>query len=297
VLNTREYVQDIFSQWDSSMVEFLLALTSPRAALGIAVDATGSMGAELAALASAAPELAAAAAQLGAEPPALLAGAPTSASAAAPPRGRELPGALRTLAAAAASDTDPSPEPRLLQALAAAPEGSPLFFFTDRCAEPPAAEFAEAQRAASARANAVHVIFTQHCPAAEGPYGRLALHSGGQLLRIREPEIAASAAWLRAALVPERQTLLQLNGAIAGERVLEFPVDSTIRELHVSVSADSLVQLQAFDPRGAPALAGGAGAEQTRASDSALLRIREPAPGIWKLRIAGGVSVEAPGRG
>jgi subtilisin-like proprotein convertase family protein len=66
-----------------------------------------------------------------------------------------------------------------------------------------------------------------------------------------------------------------------------FPVDSTVSKLFVNLSVDSSRSIELFDPAGALVTAATPGVSITEVSTASIYTVNDPAPGAWKLSLAG----------
>jgi hypothetical protein len=113
------------------------------------------------------------------------------------------------------------------------------------------------------------------------------VQSGAQLLHA---SAAQTAAWMRPCLGSQPQLLLRESWQLAvAERAIELTVDSTVRELSVSATADSVHGLQVLDPSGSDVSAAG---RATAVAGGVLWHLAQPTPGRWPLHLRGAGAFE-----
>jgi len=109
--------------------------------------------------------------------------------------------------------------------------------------------------------------------------------TGGQIFLFQKNEIAQAGPFLTADYT-HPATVARAVGTLSGAREFEFPVDSTIQSLLVMVSIQCRAAIGVFRPGGTEMTA----ANSTQSVDlkaGRAVRIDNPEPGKWKLRLEG----------
>jgi len=115
----------------------------------------------------------------------------------------------------------------------------------------------------------------------------LAEGTGGQLFLFDPSEIARSHV-LMIGRQQHAETIFRASGNLAASpRVFEFPVDSTIESLLLSVSLQCRQSVAVENPAGQEVAGASAASEDHEFQAGRILKIISPAPGMWKVRVAG----------
>src|SRR5688572_13747116 len=119
--------------------------------------------------------------------------------------------------------------------------------------------------------------------AVDPSYVAVAEGSGGHLYMLDPSEIAQSGT-LMAWHQKHTETVFRAMGELSQQQGREFavPVDSMVESLVLTVSLQCKRSISIVDPSGAVAMG-----EQFEFRAGRALRVHNPAPGVWKLRLAG----------
>jgi hypothetical protein len=109
--------------------------------------------------------------------------------------------------------------------------------------------------------------------------------TGGQLFLFQKGEVAQAGPVMSASYT-HPATIVRAVGTLSGSREFEFPVDSTVESLLVLVSLRCRSAIGVFRPNGAEMIAANS-AQSLDLQAGKILRIDNPEPGAWKLRLAG----------
>lgn len=126
------------------------------------------------------------------------------------------------------------------------------------------------------------------CGPADPTYIRTAEESGGQPLFLAPDEVAKSFVLMSELTRSNHVTLLWARGELSEGREFVVPVDSTVKRLVFSLSFDTPGgKLAVLDPAGKEVSSQTPGAVMTPLNCGDILRVAPPAPGKWRLRVAG----------
>ncbi len=121
--------------------------------------------------------------------------------------------------------------------------------------------------------------------AMDAAYLDLSESTGGQLVLLRKGEAAHSGVVMSASIT-HPATILRVVGNLNGTRELEFPVDSTVESILLLVSVQCRERVAAFRPSGAE-LTQRTASMLTELAAATMLRVDQPEPGRWKVRLTG----------
>jgi hypothetical protein len=116
-------------------------------------------------------------------------------------------------------------------------------------------------------------------------YLDLSESTGGQLVLFQKGE-AGHAGPVMSASYTHPATVMRVVGQLSGTRDFEFPVDSTIESLLLLVSVQCRNRALVFRPSGVEVTQRTA-ALAVELTSASILRVDQPEPGKWKLRLSG----------
>lgn len=118
-------------------------------------------------------------------------------------------------------------------------------------------------------------------------YVKVAEETGGQVFLFDRSEAARSLVLMRESMT-HKETVFRASGTMApGYRDMQFPVDSTVESLLLSVSLQCGQSVTIYRPSGAELDASAPGVEDNRYRSGRIVVMSRPEPGIWQVRIAG----------
>jgi von Willebrand factor A domain-containing protein 7 len=200
------------------------------------------------------------------------------------------------LGALRAEDGEECEEPSmagLLNAISASDEDGEVFLFTDASAKDNELAGAVSSLAEEKKVK-VYTALSGTCSPIDPTYVELTRRTGGQLLFVADGETAQLGALLDAVVRSDLADILSVSETLAGTRSFDFPIDSTLGRVTLSVS---VVRLDAS--RGAPptvtvtrpdgyvVASGDPGVHVAALSSAALYTITDPAPGSWNVSVTG----------
>ena len=118
-------------------------------------------------------------------------------------------------------------------------------------------------------------------------YAAISEATGGQMLLFQPSETAGAGVFMVESMRHE-ETVFRALAELGPETVQwEFPVDSTIASLLITVSLQCTEEITIVGPDGVPVAAGSPGVEDHRFRAVRITRIESPQPGLWSLRAQG----------
>lgn len=116
-------------------------------------------------------------------------------------------------------------------------------------------------------------------------YLDLSESTGGQLVLFRKGEVEHAGPVMSAAYT-HPATILRVVGQLNGTREFEFPVDSTVQSILLLSSVQCRERVLAVRPSGV-VLTGQNSAMLVELKSATILRVDQPEPGKWKVRLQG----------
>lgn len=118
--------------------------------------------------------------------------------------------------------------------------------------------------------------------AVDPSYLQLSESTGGQLFLFQKGEMEhAGIVW--SASMTHPGTLFRAVGQLSGEKVFEFPVDSTVESLLLMASVQCRQAVSLYDPSGPEARP----TKDVPLQAGRIVRIDQPSFGVWKLKLSG----------
>lgn len=118
-------------------------------------------------------------------------------------------------------------------------------------------------------------------------YVRIAEGTGGQVFPFDKSEVAQSSV-LMIGKYRHEEVLFRASGSLGGKtREYEFPVDSTVESLFLSISVQCLSSITVLRPSGGAVITPSGSIEDHRFRAGRILTIPSPEPGPWRIRISG----------
>ncbi len=118
-------------------------------------------------------------------------------------------------------------------------------------------------------------------------YIEIAEGSGGQVFLFDPSEVARSHVLMTGRMEHEETIFRSSGNLTGGSRSFEFPVDSTVESLLVSVSLQCRQSISVTNPGGQEVIGAGAATEDHEFKSGRILKFTPAAPGNWRVRIAG----------
>ncbi len=270
--------------------EAIRAFMDIRGTLGFVVDDTGSMGVDIAGVRSSVQQIVNAVAGTENAPDNYLlvrfgdpdVGAPFKTSDAS-----ALLAAVNALSPGGGGDCPELSQSGLLSAISGASSGAKLYFYSDASAKDSALG-GNVAAAATAKKITINYVITGSCSPIDPAYIRVAQETGGQVFLIRRSEVGAIFHLIEPSLSGDLRPMLVLNDRFTGAaKSYDVPVDSTVRSITFSVSADALSSVRVFRPSGAEVLTSDGDVTYTPLSTARIYTIDAPATGDWNLSVAG----------
>lgn len=288
---TRAYVQGILDEL-AGEDEALSALLDVRGSIGFVIDDSGSMGAEI----SGVRQIVTWIVQFLDAIPALTPDSwvlvtfsdPDVSPAFVTKSADDLRAKVQTVSAGGGGDCPEYAQRGLLTAVEAAFPDSRLFFFSDASSKD--ADLANLVIArAQEKSIAITYVLTGSCSPIDPAYIRGAEETGGQLFFLNPGEIPKLTGLIQPQLEGDLTPVAQHKGTLVSgaTRTLTFPVDSTMRGLLVSVSADSKDAVRLRRPGGQVVAATDPDATVTELFTGSLIHVESPVPGAWQVEIEG----------
>jgi hypothetical protein len=109
--------------------------------------------------------------------------------------------------------------------------------------------------------------------------------TGGQLVLLQKGEVEHAAAFMMAPMT-HPATIVRAVGHLNGSRDFEFPVDSTVEGMFIIASVQCRERVQTLRPSGV-AVTHRDAAMFIELKSAGLLRVDQPEPGKWKVRLSG----------
>jgi hypothetical protein len=288
---TRDYVNQIL---DASGVagnaKAIKALMGINGTLGMVVDDTGSMGADINQVKN---QVAAIVASVrdGAKAPdeylLVRFGDPDV----GPPFKTTDPdaylGRVNTLFASGGGDCPELSQTALLQAVGASRSDSNLYLFTDASAKD--SGLAGAVSAAAQRKRIkITALLTGSCSPIDPAYFRNTSETGGQLFQLQRFELGRVFDLVRPQLSGDFVTIVRTQGTFSGiPESVTVPVDSSVTRVVFSVTMDSKGPTVVTAPNGIALVPGQPGVTFTELSAGTLITVETPEPGAWLLSTSG----------
>ncbi len=270
--------------------EAIRAFMDIRGTLGFVVDDTGSMGPDIAGVRSSVQQIVNAVAGTENAPDNYLlvrfgdpdVGAPFKTSDAS-----ALLAAVNGLSAGGGGDCPELSQGGLLSAISGASSGAKLYFYSDASAKDSSLG-GNVAAAANAKKISINYVITGSCSPIDPAYIRVAQETGGQVFFIRRSEVGAIFHLIEPSLSGDLRPMLVLNDRFAGAaKNFDVPVDSTVRSVTFSVSADALSSVTVTRPSGAAVLTTDADVTYTPLSTARIYTINAPAAGSWNVSVNG----------
>ncbi len=270
--------------------EAIRAFMDIRGTLGFVVDDTGSMGPDIAGVRSSVQQIVNAVAGTENAPDNYLlvrfgdpdVGAPFKTSDAS-----ALLAAVNGLSAGGGGDCPELSQGGLLSAISGASSGAKLYFYSDASAKDSSLG-GNVAAAANAKKIIINYVITGSCSPIDPAYIRVAQETGGQVFFIRRSEVGAIFHLIEPSLSGDLRPMLVLNDRFAGAaKNFDVPVDSTVRSVTFSVSADALSSVTVTRPSGAAVLTADADVTYTPLSTARIYTINAPAAGNWNVSVNG----------
>ncbi|XP_065302130.1 hemicentin-1-like isoform X4 [Dermacentor albipictus] len=176
----------------------------------------------------------------------------------------------------------------LREALRLSLRGSHVYLFTDARAKD--YHLLDAVLALVQRKEAqVVFVLTGDCGDPSHPglvaFQRIAAASSGHVFRLRESDVKEVISFVKASMQPNKVSLVSVDAHSEDTQLLELNVDSTLRELMVSVSGDH-PNLVLSDPQGKELVPGGDMDVALDVENALAVVVRAPAAGRWQLRVS-----------
>ena len=121
--------------------------------------------------------------------------------------------------------------------------------------------------------------------AADPAYLEVSEGTGGQIFLFQKGEVAQSGVVMNASHT-HPATILRAVGNLAGTRDLEFPVDSSVKSILVLVSLQCRNEIRVTRPSGSELTAMNS-AQSVDLQAGKNLRVDNPEPGVWRVRLTG----------
>lgn len=270
--------------------EAIRAFMDIRGTLGFVVDDTGSMGADIAGVQSSVQQIVNAVAGTENAPDNYLLvrfGDPDVGAPFKTPDASALLAAVNGLSAGGGGDCPELSQGGLLSAISGASSGAKLYFYSDASAKDSSLG-GNVAAAANAKKISINYVITGSCSPIDPAYIRVAQETGGQVFFIRRSEVGSIFQLIEPSLSGDLRPILVLNDRFAGAaKSFDVPIDSTVRSITFSVSADSLSSVRVTRPSGVEVLTSDSDVTYTPLSTARIYTIDAPAAGNWNISVSG----------
>jgi von Willebrand factor A domain-containing protein 7 len=267
----------------------LRAFFDVKTTLGFVIDDTGSMGTEIAGVASSIQQIIGYVTQ-GSKPREYLLlrfNDPYVGSAVINDNPYTILEAVRLIRPNGGGDCPELSQTGLLRAIAAAKRGSTLYLYTDATAKD-AHLSGNVSAAANAKQISINYALTGSCSPIDPAYLTVAQNTGGQAFIINPSETSKLFALMKPSLSGDLQPILVINAPISNEMTdFTVPVDDSMYALTLSISADSLQRVEVSAPNGSTIDSNTPDVEMTTMSGGRVITIQSPMPGTWSVRASG----------
>lgn len=173
------------------------------------------------------------------------------------------------------------------RAVAAADKGAQVYLFTDASAKDANVYGSVLDLANSKKSRLFFAVFG-NCSPYDPVYFALARNTGGQVFILNRPEAAQVSRLAGAFSRTDTVDILTISGTLSAiARTYQFPVDSHISRLNLSIarSASGTVTIQ--QPDRTPLTSSTAGATQIALSNATVYTVANPQRGIWSITVSG----------
>lgn len=289
---TRDFVELILSDHRiAGNDKAISALLDLKGTIGFVIDDTGSMGEEIDGVKSTIARIVAAVeADPSIKPDNYLLvrfGDPDVGQAFVTDSADELLSAVSSLSPNGGGDCPELSQAALIEALDKADPNSRLYLFTDAGAKDSSRRNEVISRARE-KTTRITYSLTGTCSPVDEAYIRGAAETGGQLFLLNQFETPQLFDLIKPQLPGDLETILSSSGELAkGPRVFSVPVDSTVRQLTVSVSIDTRTSISLRRPSGVLVTASDPDARITDITSGRIITINQPNTGTWLVEIAG----------
>jgi hypothetical protein len=175
----------------------------------------------------------------------------------------------------------------LLQAVGASRRESNLYFFSDASPKDPFLANAVITAARLKRVR-INFLLTGTCSPLHPAYLDTAEQTGGLAFLLPSFQLPQAFALVEPSLEDDFVSVLLARDVLANDgRTYDVPVDSTIRRLVVSVSADRRDLVELRDPSGTPVVDGDPGVVVREIFSGTIITVETPAVGSWTLQVDG----------
>ncbi len=297
VEGTRNFVNQILdSPGISGNDAAIRALMDAHGTLGFIIDDTGSMGPVINGVRTAVGQIVAAAQDPSTQPDDYLLETFNDPSIGTPFLTNDpaaLLSAVNAIRVTGGGDCPELSQAGLLAGIAAARDGSKLYFFSDASAKDGSLA-GNVIAAANAKDITINYILNGSCSPVDPAYIRGAQETGGQLFFLSSGEIARVFSLIEPSLSGDLQPMVLVNTRLTSEsRSYQVPVDSTVRRITFSVSLDVPGAVRVVRPSGLDVLATDADAVVTNLSTGRIVTVNSPDRGNWQLHVTGSGDLSA----
>lgn len=175
----------------------------------------------------------------------------------------------------------------LLQAVGASRRDSNLYFFSDASPKDPFLANAVITAARLKRVR-INFLLTGTCSPLHPAYLDTAEQTGGLAFLLFSSQLSQAFALVEPSLEDDFVSILLARDMLSFDsRTYDVPVDSTIRRLLVSVSADFGTTAELRDPSGTPVADGDPGVSIREVFGGTIITVETPAVGNWALQVDG----------
>ncbi|KAK8764664.1 hypothetical protein V5799_032726 [Amblyomma americanum] len=116
-------------------------------------------------------------------------------------------------------------------------------------------------------------------------FQQIAAASSGHVFRLRETDVKEVANFVKASMQPDKVSLVSVDARSQDIHLLEMNIDSTVRELMVSISGER-PQLVLINPQGRSLAAGADMDVALDVANALAVVVRAPAAGRWQMRVS-----------
>ena len=196
-------------------------------------------------------------------------------------------GALAGLTASGGGDCPELSMQGLFNAVSAADKGAQVYLFTDASAKD-AARMGSILDLASAKRSKIFTPLFGSCSPYDPAYFTLARHTGGQVFILNPSEAGQVARLSEVFSRSDSVDVFAVNGTLSAAPVTyQFPVDSHLSRLNISVAAVSGATVEVRRPGGSVLTATTPGVTSIPLGNATVYSLAAPDTGTWRITVSG----------
>lgn len=257
--------------------------------LAFVIDDTGSMGTDIAGVQSAVRSIVSAAEAAGETPEYLLVrfGDPDIGDPFVTTDSAAFVGAIDGLSASGGGDCPELSQGALLKAVGESLPNSSMFLFTDASSKD-AGLGGAVNALAQDRDTRISAVLTGSCSPIDPVYKRNTAETGGQMFVVERGQVGSLFSLIAPQVTGDFEPLLLASGLLATTpREFTIAVDTTVRRVVFSATADVLTSATLLRPDGTAVAAGDPDVTSVDLTTARVVTIELPEPGAWTLRVQG----------